>query len=209
MHNIKEILQKTLITEDKIVFKVYFENIMREINSSYDGEHSKVINDWIGYYGLCYSIQNDLYDYDGEVFLRGEDIVAKISFNGPFEGELELLEIMTDPGFLSNELDKHITFDVENLYVSFYYSSEAGFQDFAFYYVSEDKHIEFRDLVNDEQMNRLLNFYKTQIYANVPSLDIIQNVKQNWSVNCQENRLQYSIYTDYFEIHNLSFEIEN
>lgn len=52
MHNIKEILQKTLIAEDKIVFKVYFENVMREIYSSYDGEHSKVINDWIGYYGM-------------------------------------------------------------------------------------------------------------------------------------------------------------
>lgn len=212
MNDIREILEKVLSTDGRISFKVYYENGMREVNSSYDGEYSQVVDDWLGYGGLYNSIGNEYYDYDGEISIVDNEIIAQISFNGPYEGEFEPTEIHKDWGVLNDFFSRNLKkFEIDEIdptdfYVSFYHSENEGFLEFIVNYcVESGAKLEINNLLIDEQLIQLKNIYKTIIHSNIPTLDIGQDVIQNWSAQCEENQLRYSMYTECIKFQNLDF----
>lgn len=74
-----EILKVVISKENQITFRVFHENVMREVDSSYNGEYSQIINDWLGYGGLYNSIGNEYYNYNGEITLVENPVASSSS----------------------------------------------------------------------------------------------------------------------------------
>ncbi len=211
MIDIKQTLERYLESVNQLEFKVYHENVMREIISSYDGEHSKIINDWLGYGGFYKGIGNDLYDYNGYIIKKSNEIVAFVSFEGPFEGEFEPVEIILDRDYFLNlklEIPEIVDFDPFSLFVTFDFSNDKGFMEFSAQYFLEDKMIELHKLMNQDKMVIFQDYYRSKIHSNIQKLDLCQNVEQYWSAYCQENQLRYYISTEFFEITSLDYSID-
>lgn len=214
MNDIQRFLNKILSDDGVITFKVSHENSMREIESSYNGEHSKEINNWLGYGGLYDALDNEYYDYHGKITINGNAIEAQIRFEGPFEDEFENVQIKINEDeftkLFSNELEKLsiVNYNPEAFYLSFDYSYSDGFSGFtANYYTESNKLIELQNIMSPDQIIQLQNYCKTRIYSNIPRLNIVQNVNQHWIATCEENKMQFSIFTDYITISNFDFSI--
>ena len=210
MVDIKQILERILAFVNEIEFTVYHENVMREIRSSYDGEHSKIINDWLGYGGFFNSLGNDLYDYNGKIIKKDNEIIAFVSFFGPFEGEFDSIEIILDRDYFVNlklEIPEIVEFDPFSLLVSFDYSKDKEFVSFTALYLNGM--IEINSLFDQKRMIIFQDYFKSIIHSNVQRLDLDQNIKQYWSAYCQENQLRYYIHSEFLEILNLDYSIEN
>ena len=214
MNDIREILEYVISVDGQITFSVFHQNVMREVDSSYHGEYSQIINDWLGYGGFYNSIGNEYYDYNGKIIVIENQIVALVSFEGPFEGEFEPIDVkMTTDIFFelySRDIDglEKEKFDPEALYISFDFCEEKGFSGFtANYYAEDDKLIEFHNLMDSKQIDKFQNYFRILIYSNIPRLEFVQNIKENWIACCEENKLEYSITTEYIEFSNLEFSI--
>ncbi len=211
---LKDKIQAALSEIGEITFKVYLELVMRVVELNYHGEHANEIKDWIAYGGLYQSIGNDLYNFNGKIIKEGDDIAAWVRFNRPFEGEFEPIEIFTDLNLLkeivsgfSNSVSIE-TLDPQSLYVSFEYSEDEGFSSFTATYLPEDNSsVAFHELLNEDQMLKLQGYFKEIIIANVPRLDVSQNINQHWVAECAENNLRYGISKDYFKVEDLDFEL--
>ncbi len=107
-----------------------------------------------------------------------------------------------------SELEKFsiVNYNPEAIYLSFDYSNSDGFKGFtANYYTESNKLIELHKLMSPHQINHLQNYCKTYITSNIPRLNIVQNVNQHWIAICEENILEFSIFTDYITISNFDF----
>ncbi len=212
MVDIKQTLELYLESVGQIEFTVYQENVMREIRSSYNGEHSEVIDNWLGYGGFYNCLGNDLYDYNGKIIKKGNEIIAFVSLNGPFEGEFESIEFILDQDYFSNlkiEIPEIQEFDHSSLLVSFDYCEDEGFVGFTATYYDGDTIVEIERLMNKVQLLSFQNFYKTRIHSNLQRLDLHENIKQYWSANCHENHLRFHIHSEFIEITNIDYSIGN
>ena len=155
---------------------------------------------WLGYGDFNeFLISRDIfYNYSGWMEYENDDIILQIEFTGPFDDEFEEVRVNFDESFINTELCipesiKTIpNFNIDNIYVCFDMEkdSEIHINDF-FYY--EDSYIEIA--LEQNQKECLEKYLKDIVNENIPSLNICFPCEQIWSVECIENRCEFSIET--------------
>lgn len=226
INQLQEQLNSTLRQFSKIEFNAYFvtKGCLVDIKIGDNkneacGEVYNLLQSWIGYGEfLDYIIDNGGYgNFDGQIVLENNEVIIYLTlYKGDIFEEEEKFYLDIDENFIYKELNispESIGMDddfFESSHISIDFFKEKGNQikDLKFLYYQDDwKAIN----LSENQLNLLIKNLEKQIEDLLPEFNMDFNCEINWAVSCEENKLEFSLYTSpiRIELKSLIEEEEN
>ncbi len=183
------------------------------------GEIYDILREWFGYGEfLDYIIDNGGYgNFDGKIVLENNEVIIYLTlYKGDIFEEEEKFYLDIDENFIYKELNispESIGMDddfFESSHISIDFFKEKGNQikDLKFWYYQDDwKAIN----LSENQLYLLIKNLEKQIEDLLPEFNMDFNCEINWEVSCEENKLEFSLYTSpiRIELKSLIEEEEN
>jgi len=210
INQLQEQLNSTLRQFSKIEFNAYFvtKGCLVDIKigdkkNEACGEIYDILREWFGYGEfLDYIIDNGGYgNFDGKIVLENNEVIIYLTlYKGDIFEEEEKFYIEIDEDFIYKELNispESIGMDddfFESSHISIDFFKEKGNQikDLKFLYYQDNwKAIN----LSENQLNLLIKNLEKQIEDLLPEFNMDFNCEINWEVSCEENKLEFSLYT--------------
>jgi hypothetical protein len=203
MKNLKKKIEEVLRV-NKIDFTLNYHHKGHEINIIGADEINGDLESWIGYEVLNeYLIGRDiLYNFGGTFILQNNKIMIYLSFEGPYEGEFDPVELQIESIFSNEIIKKDVEsviatkIDYSELFVQFGYDESEDFKYLdVSYWNEEGKCIELIEKLNAESILYLKDTLKEYTVSKVPCLNLPPEIDQYYYSECEENRIKYYINT--------------
>jgi hypothetical protein len=175
------------------------------------GEIFDFLQEWLGYGEfLDYVINHGGYgEFNGEFVLEDNEIIIYLTINGTdLYDEPEEKSIYFEEEFITEKLKINLAsigmdegFEIENLSLDFYKDHDKPIVGLKFWYYgqtippsnSETEHSWNQIQLNEEQTQILISFLEQEVSANIPDFDIDFECDIQWSVHCEEKKLEYIV----------------
>jgi len=175
------------------------------------GEIFDLLQEWLGYGEfLDYVINHGGYgEFNGEIVLEENEIIIYLTINGTdLYDEPEEKSIYFEEEFITEKLKINLAsigmdegFENENLSLDFYKDHDKPIVGLNFWFYgqtlppsnSEIEHSWNQIQLNEGQTQILISFLEQEVAENIPDFDLDFECDIEWSVQCEEKKLEYYV----------------